>query len=410
MSRNRKKTNGNSAPHIPIVGFEQGQERRDAGSLGFLQSLMAIWRAFIAFFAVLVMGIHQRLWHDLFAGTSVGHRVVFDGIAIVASSLAVAAATMVTAYRLLGYLLGSAILLGSVTGLGFYLLDRHMLRLRYQAGATDWRFRIMISAVRLGVLLLMVALGIFSAVNANREAIDTALETQRISKFEVLAADPRYRNQMDAARHTVKLAASAMARQADLQKAVQDKTQQREAALQEYQDQCQGNTSIDGRTRVPVCGPLARGAQSHATSLDHQIAALNAELKAIGPGNDLTSANKGLERIEMQIREEVNRTTSGFPARLRIMLDLIRDDWSVRASAVPWLILTLIPECLLWISYARSVHPALIRLSTIENELLDAGIDAYRRAGRDRLGQRQQPLVIHVPSANQRPTLKAVGA
>lgn len=409
MSRNRKKTSGNSDSRIPIVGFEQGQERRDTGSQRFLQSLRATWKALIAFFAVLVMGIHQRLWHDLFAGTSVGHRVVFDGIAVVASSLAVAVATMVTAYRLLGYLLVAAILLGVTTGLGLYQVDRHMLRLLYQGVATDWRFRLMIGVVRTGVLLLMAALGFFSAVNANREAIDTALETQRIAKFEVSAADPRYKPQMDAARHTVELAASAMTRKAELQKAVQDKTQQREAALQEYQDQCQGNTSVDGRTRIPICGPLARGAQSHATSLDHQIAALNAELKVMGSSNDLAVANKALERIEKQIREEVDRTTSGFPARLRIMLELIWNDWAVRASVVPWLILTLIPECLLWISYARRVHPALIRLAKIENELLDAGIDAYRRAGRDRLGQRLQPLVIHVPPASQRPTLKAVG-
>lgn len=410
MSRTSKETNENLFPTNVSLIPEQHQENCKSESLHFLKSLISAWQALITFFAVLVMGVNQKLWREVFAGTSVGHRVVFDGIAVLASSLAVAIATMVTAYRLLGYALLAAIFLGITTGFGFYLIDRHMLRLRYESDANDGRFRLMIAAIRLGILLLMVALGIFSAVNANREAIDTALETQRIAKFEALAADPRYKTQMDAARHTVELAASTMARQAELQKAVQDKTQQREAALQEYQDQCQGNTSVDGRTRIPICGPLARGAQSHATSLDHQIAALNTELKAMGSSNDLASANKALERIETQIREEVDRTTSGFPARLRIMLDLIWDDWAVRASVVPWLILTLIPECLLWISYARRVHPALIRLAMIENELLDAGIDAYRRAGRDRLGQRLQPLVIHVPPASQRPTLKAVGA
>lgn len=373
-----------------------------------MRAVPAIWSAAPARFAS-VMAVPPTIWDQVLVGTPAGHQIVFDGVAVVASSTAVGMATTVTAFGLLDYPLLGAVILGLAAGGGLYMIDHHMLVLRRQQAADSRSFRTLIATVRLAVLLLMVFLGLCSATNAHRETIDAKLAEERKALESALGEDARYKPQLDTARTAVTTAGLALQRQQELQKEIQTHSINRTKAEQESIDQCEGNTSLDGQTRIQICGPKARGAKTAAASLGKQVESLQKELDSLeNPKEAYRNASAELERIAGKIKHEAEKSTGGFAARLRILGQLVMHDVAAAFAVVPWLMLGLIPESLLWISYTRAVHPGLRRLSNIENEILSARSDVYRCLARDSAGGKMEPIVVHVPAKRQKSSFQVV--
>lgn len=364
-----------------------------------LQLLAQAQSALAIFFSCTIMGLPVELLRTPFSQSPTARGVVFDGIAVTASSISIGLLTTSSAARLFGYSWYVACIMGPVVGAGFFILDRRSLLQRYEAGIMTTSQKIQFSINRAIVLFIVFSLSLFNALNVNHETIDAQILQKQIEYANQISSTPRYKPRLEAARSAVEIAIKAEERRLELTADLANKTRDLEVAKRNVTDECEGNF-VDGKQKIKSCGPRARGFQSQVDMLSNQISAMkNEETVVAGATSNKTAASQHLASIELEISEEAKRKTSGLAMRLSSFFQLLTTDWAVILSVLPFMIIATICDMLLIVAFARPVDSLLAKVYVMQSEIANAEIDVLRVTHRTRLSNSLPPL--HVRSTQQ---------
>lgn len=226
-----------------------------------------------------------------------------------------------------------------------------------------------------------------SALAQNIQARQTALEN--VAPYQAQLAEAR-KALADASQQEGKLDALRQ-QELKLQSAVA-------SSMAEYQMECDGATSPDGRTRVRKCGPLALGWKAQAQREQDQAKAVQAQIQSLGNPADLRQAAQGrVDAVLMEIKNQATRENSGAGAQMSGLAQAARNDPGVLMVAAFVLGCFLLPDVVTWLAMSRpagKLNDHFAKLREVDDLKTQSQIEAYEQSVFDAATAALPPLEV----------------
>lgn len=329
------------------------------------------------------------------------HNLAFRSFAILLGCMAFAVAVFAFAMGLLRYALLSALVFAGVSALVLYLIERNNIMDTLSTGRVSGKA----VATRVGVISMMFGAAVALAIFSMKHDIDKRIAEKTALTVQQLQSDPRFAVPLAAAQSAVDQWSKNQVRESELLRRISELETEHAQALQEYMNQCQGNTTADGKQRLVGCGSRARAYAAAAASLDAQRKGLQRELDALQEARKEASSNLGdtpasqLNKLTEQINEEASRRNQGAGAQLSALYDLFWTDGSVATILGFYLALSLLPEILVWTALSKPgiYEPTLKRIHEMELMVNNNRLDVLAEAKRDHYTKDLPLRHVHTP-------------
>jgi len=249
-----------------------------------------------------------------------------------------------------------------------------------------------------------------SAADRLKDDVDAMVATNVHARVDDLKASPAFSAALQAAQGDLQRANDRedhLARQQDNLLKLQSS---HATALAERQMECNGATSKDGWIRQRGCGSKADGWEAEAARTSREIAAITAQIAAIGdPLEAKALARDRLGALQQEIRTQAEREHAGAGTRLAALFQAAQQDWGVLFVLAFMLGIYMLPDFIAWLALGHAPggqngpEGTYARLKEIDREVTDQALNALSHRVRY-AGQSQLPLLeVKLASANPRP-------
>lgn len=258
-------------------------------------------------FLLRLMGITPEHW-AMMHNTPAAYKTGFEGFAALSSSIAFAMVTHQFAVTFMEYPEAAAWGLGVATAITMLAMDLQCFsQLRLCVSEHRKTILAWVTLNRILVFTMLLIGSIVSAVSHQSDAIASLRAQDARRQSATLENDPRYQDRLARASDRLHAAQERVKTWNQVVSQLHELEDQLRRLRLEYQNQIDGATTSNGRTRQPGKGPIALGIEHEIAALVDQQRTLETRKASLGDPADAAQQAKHAHEELKAIRDDIER-------------------------------------------------------------------------------------------------------